>query len=107
MVEKSIADTAGVVVIHAALLYRMKLDLLCDLIVWVEAPFIIRFLRGLNRNSCHWLKVIRIMRAQYDVIKSGGNSTKPVLEINNTGKVNSLIINVKNLVKSHSTLKKR
>ena len=41
MVEKCFADTAGVVVIHAALLYRMKLDLLCDLIVWVEAPFII------------------------------------------------------------------
>ena len=106
MVEKCIADTAGVVVIHAALLYRMKLDLLCDLIVWVEAPFIIRFLRGLKRNSCQWLKVIRIMRAQYDVIKSGGNSTKPVLEINNTGNVNNLIINVKNIVKSHPTLKK-
>ena len=84
----------------------MKLDLLCDLIVWVEAPFLVRFLRGLRRNSFQWLKVIRIMRAQYDVRKYGGNSIKPVLEIKNTGHVDNLIINAKKLVKSHPILKK-
>lgn len=41
----------NLVVVNAALLFKMKLHPLCDLPLWVDAPFLIRLLRGLRRDK--------------------------------------------------------
>lgn len=50
MVEAIIAEQQNVV-INAAILFEMKLDRLCDIVFWVEAPAIVRFFRGLHRDK--------------------------------------------------------
>ena len=39
------------VVINAAILYKMNLDKLCDCVIWIDAPLLIRFRRALKRDS--------------------------------------------------------
>lgn len=69
MVHKAAQIVAGVgegepVVIHAALLFFMGLDRLCDCIIWVRAPLWMRVRRGLQRSHGNLARVFRIIWAQ-------------------------------------------
>lgn len=54
----------GVVVIDAALLIPMKLDALCDLVLWVYAPLPLRLLRAAGNGKKRVSTVLGAMRAQ-------------------------------------------
>ncbi|MAG13029.1 MAG: dephospho-CoA kinase [Spirochaetales bacterium] len=59
---KSLSDQN--VVINAAVLFRMGLHTLCDIVLIVKAPLITRILRGLRRDSRGVLHVISRMKFQ-------------------------------------------
>ncbi len=63
------AERAGhtALVINAALLFRMKLYLLCDHVVFVNASLVSRFLRSKRRDSITCKKFMARERAQQDI----------------------------------------
>ncbi|TVQ38767.1 MAG: dephospho-CoA kinase [Spirochaetaceae bacterium] len=63
------------IVMHAALLFHMGLDALCDVIIWVRAPLLLRIRRGVQRDNASLLRVLRIMWAQRKLrVQSGADS---------------------------------
>jgi len=57
----------GCVVLNAALLHRMKLDVLCDAICYVSSPVCLRFVRGIRRDGVAIHSFLRIERSQKDI----------------------------------------
>lgn len=51
MTEEIIKEKNCDIIINAAILFEMKLDRLCDFVIWVEAPFFFRVVRGMKRDS--------------------------------------------------------
>lgn len=67
-VEGIAASTAsGVLIVNAALLHRMKLDRICDLVVYVKAPFKVRLARALKRENTSAEAFIARCRSQKDI----------------------------------------
>lgn len=52
------------VVINAAILFKMQLHRLCDLVIWVEAPLLERFFRALKRDDQDIRKILSRIWAQ-------------------------------------------
>ncbi len=52
------------IVMHAALLFHMRLDVLCDTVIWVRAPLLLRIRRGLRRDNSSVRDVLRIIWLQ-------------------------------------------
>ncbi|TVR34949.1 MAG: dephospho-CoA kinase [Spirochaetaceae bacterium] len=52
------------IVMHAALLFHMGLDALCDTVIWVRAPLLLRIRRGLRRDNSSVCNVLRIIWLQ-------------------------------------------
>jgi dephospho-CoA kinase len=80
MVEAIIAQNKEQdIIVNAALLYRMKLERLCDLIVWVDAPLIVRLYRAMKRDRIGLLAVFGRMKNQSDVVRGAAqHSTQDV-----------------------------
>ena len=58
-----------VVVLNAALLHRMKLDGLCDEVLFVSSPKILRYVRANKRDCYDWKRFNQRDRAQKDINK--------------------------------------
>jgi dephospho-CoA kinase len=52
------------IVVNAALLYRMPITTRCDFILVVKAPFLLRALRGMNRDRLSFAQVLSRMARQ-------------------------------------------
>jgi len=63
-VERMLQRVEGVVVINAAVLLRMGLERLCDVVICVRAPLIQRLKRARRRDRAGLRQVLRRMRAQ-------------------------------------------
>jgi dephospho-CoA kinase len=63
-VEQILKRIDGAVVINAAMLYRMGLQRLCDVVVCVRAPFVRQVQRARRRDGASFVQVIRRLRAQ-------------------------------------------
>ena len=65
MVKDAIAERAGSdVLVNAAILHRMKLDSLCDCVVWVDAPVLTRIRRALKRDGITLKEVLKRIKTQ-------------------------------------------
>ena len=53
-----------IIVINAALLFKLGLHQLCDLVLWIDAPFFLRFWRGLRRDGRGIWATWTLMRRQ-------------------------------------------
>jgi dephospho-CoA kinase len=53
-----------VVLVNAALLFKLGLDRQCDLVIWVDAPYWLRFWRGLRRDGRGFQATWALMRRQ-------------------------------------------
>ena len=52
------------ILINAAILHHMKLNKLCDSVLWVETSFISRFKRGISRDNLSILSILKRMYGQ-------------------------------------------
>jgi len=64
MTSELIAESQGPVVINAAILFSMKLDALCDTVLWVTAPMLHRVLRARSRDALPFMQIVRRMWTQ-------------------------------------------
>ena len=58
---------AAAVVINAALLHRMKLDVHCDAVCFVSSPTLLRLVRAIRRDGATIRSFLRVERAQRDI----------------------------------------
>lgn len=52
------------VIINAAILHKMKLDELCDCIIWIDAPLPVRIARAVSRDSAGIIETLKRIYAQ-------------------------------------------
>lgn len=76
--------------INAALLFTMHLDLFCDHLVWVEAPLFLRVMRGLNRDDHGFLYLLRRMLSQRRIASQEQLSRADIIRVRNASTVVSL-----------------
>jgi dephospho-CoA kinase len=75
------------VVLNAAVLVKIGLDVLCDSIIFVTAPFIIRFRRAIAYRKIGWGDFFRRNYRQRDIVpkKAGGVEKSRVFRADNSG----------------------
>ncbi len=61
--RKDIQPLSGILV-NAAILYKMKLQGLCDFVLWIRAPKIIRFFRAVERDGLGWKEIAKRFSTQ-------------------------------------------
>ena len=59
-----VAQAQGPVILNAALLYKLGLFRLCNVVVWVQAPLWTRVLRARARDGWSWRRIFRRIWAQ-------------------------------------------
>lgn len=66
-IEQARTTGAAGVVINAALLNRMQLDILCDTVCFVKAPLLLRFMRAMRRDHATVTSFINMTKSQKDI----------------------------------------
>lgn len=67
LIAEKKAEGAEHVVINAAILHKMKLDTLCNCIIWIEAPLLVRIKRGLSRDNRGLFSVLKRIYTQREL----------------------------------------
>jgi len=67
LIEAHAQTDKRALVINAALLGRMKLDVLCDAVCFVHAPVLVRLLRSMHRDGSTIKSFLRMEKAQQDI----------------------------------------
>ena len=86
------------VVINAAILFRMGLDSLCDRVIYVTAPFRVRWRRARSRDGATLIDVIRRLRSQSDVRPQFSRSGADILTVENGGTRDELALRLSQLL---------
>ena len=73
------------VVINAALLGRMHLDVLCDSICFVQAPLLLRLVRSIRRDGASIASFFHVVRAQRDITPTAFTGVQNVYLVKNWG----------------------
>lgn len=84
LIEQARQQNKGAIILNAALLGRMGLADLCDHIVFIQAPLLIRFLRAKRRERLSWKRFLDRERAQKDINVASLAGKKPVKVLHNT-----------------------
>jgi len=72
-------------ILNAALLHRMKLDVLCDYICFIEAPLCTRYKRAVARDHATLKGFTQKLRAQRDIRRKAIIGTDAVFIMKNSG----------------------
>jgi dephospho-CoA kinase len=78
------------VLVNAAILYKMKLDSLCNCIIWIEAPLLKRIIRALKRDSAGILQVLKRIYAQRQLNPKPSAKSVDIYRIGNNSGTKSL-----------------
>ncbi len=79
------------IVINAAVLYKIPgLMRLCSLIIFIDAPLILRLFRARRRDKMKFAFILRRFIAQKDMLLSYNMTGIPLLRINNSSSVKKL-----------------
>ena len=73
------------IVINAAILHHMKLNLLCDSILWVKSSLFSRLKRGIRRDNLSFLSVIKRIYGQRKLDAKFWKEDVDIYSIQNTG----------------------
>lgn len=73
------------IVINAALLGRMHLDVLCDNICFVQAPLVLRLARAIQRDGASIASFFHVVHAQRDITPTAITGSQEVYLVKNWG----------------------
>lgn len=85
-IEKERRHGAKVIIINAALLHRMHLDVLCDIICYVHTPLLLRYTRARVRDNMGLKKFLQVNEAQKDINSTLFDTDGDVYIMKNIGK---------------------
>lgn len=86
MVESHRNASERAVVVNAALLHRMNLDILCDAVCFVKAPWMLRYMRAVKRDDATLKSFVRMDKSQQDIEPSEIRGSKTLHIIKNWGR---------------------
>lgn len=84
MIDQARQQNKEAIILNAALLGRMGLADLCDHIVFIQAPLLVRYLRAKGRERLSWKRFLDRERAQKDINVASLAGKKPVKVLHNT-----------------------
>jgi dephospho-CoA kinase len=84
--------------VNAALLFPMSLAEFCDLVVWIDAPWIIRYLRGRKRDGITIPQFLKRVRSQRKLYPQNIEQDVDIITITNVGNRNAFERKVLNLI---------
>ena len=90
LVDEHRASGAEHVIINAAILYRMKLDSLCDCIIWLEAPLLLRIIRGMKRDNTAFLQVLKRIYTQRQLKPKPSRNSVDIYRVGNNSSYEAL-----------------
>lgn len=86
MVEEEIERSSGAsVVVNAAILFQMGLHRLCDRVLWVSSPLLVRIARGLKRDRLSPRQVLRRIWAQRKLSPQPFRNLVDIYTVRNSG----------------------
>lgn len=85
-IQKEEKKGSAAIIINAALLHRMHLDVLCDIICYVHSPLLLRYTRAKVRDTMNLKKFLRINEAQRDINSTLFDTNGDVYIMKNIGK---------------------
>ena len=86
------------VAVNAAVLFRMDLTRLCDLVLYIHAPFWVRYRRARERDSASFLQVVRRLASQRDVAPQFSGLNADIHSVRNDGSREQLRFKLKALL---------
>lgn len=98
--EQARGAPGGRAVINAAILFQMGLDRLCDRVLWVSAPLVVRLIRGKRRDGLPLLQVARRIWAQRKLSPQSFHNRVDIYTVRNSGDKASLVARVLKLVET-------
>lgn len=91
MVEKILDEsTIENLIINAAILGSSHLDTLCDRVLWVESPLLIRFKRAISRDGNNLSAIISRIRSQKDLTVQHFSADVDIYMVGNRGSFTDL-----------------
>jgi dephospho-CoA kinase len=97
--RKEIKDSSHKnILINAAILHHMKLNQLCDSVLWVESSFISRFNRGMRRDNLSILSIFKRMYGQRKLDAKYWVEDVDIHNIENKGSRNRLETEINSLI---------
>lgn len=85
MIAKAKECGGRMILLNAALLYRMGLDSLCDAVIFVKVPFYTRYRRAKDRDKVSWEAFRAREKAQEDINPDVFKGRVPVVVMENDG----------------------
>ena len=86
------------VAINAAILFKMGLQRLCDLVICVSAPFFVRLVRALARDSISLLEVLRRLLSQRGICLKLNAEAVDIYFVRNFGNQKKMKKNVQKIL---------
>jgi dephospho-CoA kinase len=100
MVETAIKeDRDRDIAINAAILFKMGLDRLCDMVFWVEAPLLTRFRRARERDHLPVLQILKRFYVQRAMKPQPSSSDVDIHTVRNSGDLGGLKRRIQVLVR--------
>jgi dephospho-CoA kinase len=84
--------------VNAALLFPMGLSVYCDRVVWIDAPWPIRYLRGRRRDGITLPQFLKRVRSQRKLYPQNIAQDVDIITITNVGNRNALARKVLSLI---------
>lgn len=89
-VKELIAEKGGDIVVNAAILHHMGLHVLCDAVVCVTAPLLIRLARAVRRDALSVRDALARVRSQRGVCPQSNDPPVDTYTVRNGGSARSL-----------------
>lgn len=86
IIERYRGQSERAVVINAALLHRMNLDVLCDTVCFVKTPWFLRLARAVKRDNATFSSFMRMNKSQEDIEPSAIRGAKSLHLLKNWGR---------------------
>ena len=104
-VKEIISKSGGNIVINAAILFRMGLHQLCDFVICVKAPFIIRLVRALKRDKLPVFHALKRLFDQRRICPKSGRYQVDIYNVRNSGNITAAGKKIKRILYSKGLLK--
>jgi len=104
-VKEIIDKSGGNIVINAAILFRMGLHQLCDFVICVNAPFIIRLIRALKRDKLPIFRALKRLFDQRRICPKSSRYQVDIYNVRNSGNITAAGKKIKRILYSKGLLK--
>ncbi|MDA3940783.1 MAG: dephospho-CoA kinase [Spirochaetia bacterium] len=96
--KEIISNSHKNILINAAILHHMKLNNLCDSVLWVESPLFVRLKRGISRDNLSFLSIIKRIYGQRKLDAKYWVEDVDIHSIQNSGTRNNLETEINSLI---------